>query len=72
MGPSHVVLHLNQTSDRCRPMAGSMQMRCMDEQEDHRLWRSSTGRSEVTTRWLAISICTSIGSIISDMIVGMD
>ena len=40
----------------------------MDEQVAHRLRRSSMGYSEVTVRWPMITICTSIGSAISDMI----
>jgi len=33
-----------------------------------RLWRSSMGRSEFTTRWPTITIYTLVGSIISNMI----
>jgi hypothetical protein len=40
----------------------------MDEQYARRLWRLSMGRSEVVARWQAITICTSIGSTVSDMI----
>jgi hypothetical protein len=62
-----------------RPMARSPQMPRMDEHVARRLWRSSMGRSEVVVRWMAISICTSIGSTVSDigcrlaaMIAGVD
>ena len=47
-------------------------MRCMDEQVAYRLQRSSMGRSEVTVRWLVITICTSVGSTVSDMIASVD
>jgi hypothetical protein len=42
-------------------------MRHMDEHVTRRLRRSSMGQSEVVVRWLVISICTSIGSTISDV-----
>jgi hypothetical protein len=80
MGLSHVVLHLNRTSDRRRLMAGLPQMRCMDEQVTRRLRRSSMGRSEVVTRWLVISMASSlesarnndVGSCSTAMIAGVD
>ena len=62
-----------------RPMVGSPQMPHMDEHIARRLWRSSMDRSEVAAWWPAISICTSIGSAVSDVgchlatrIVGVD
>ena len=39
-----------------------------DEQVAHRLRRSSMGHSEVAARWPTITICTSVGSAINDMI----
>jgi hypothetical protein len=39
----------------------------MDEHVAHRLRMSSMGRSEVTTRWQAISISTPAGSTVSDV-----
>ena len=68
MGSSHVLPCLNRSSAIRRSTAGSPQMRHMDEQVTYRLWRSSMGRSKVAARWLVITICTSVGSAISDMI----
>ena len=55
-------------------------MRCMDEQVTHRLRRSSMGHSEVTARWVAMSMASSLGSTsnidvgccLAAMIVGID
>jgi fatty acid/phospholipid biosynthesis enzyme len=68
MGSALVLPRLNRSSAKRRPMVGSPQIRCMDEQVARMLQRSSMGRSEVAVRRTAISICTSVGSTVSDMI----